>query len=207
MSTHNVKLEACVTNLEEAIQAERYGAHRVEICTRLETEGMTPDTALVSSLCNSLTIPIRVMIRSTETGYEVTADELQDMVDSIIELKTLPIEGFVFGILKNNRIDRASMITLMEAAHPLPITFHKAIDNISYVENDIVWLNEFENIDTILTSGGAIKATEGIDQIHEIKKLFRGEVMAAGKILPEDLEILHPQLALTWYHGRKILGN
>lgn len=205
MSSLNYKLEACVTNLEEAIRAERFGADRVEICIRLETEGMTPDTQLVASLCESLSIPIRVMIRNTESGYEANGNALEEMIHSIHAVKELPIEGFVFGILKNNNIDRPAMQSLIEAASPLVITFHKAIDVLENADKEIVWLNKFENIDTILTSGGAVKATEGIARIQEIKNLFKGNVMAAGKIVPEDLEILHSQLGLDWYHGRKIV--
>ncbi len=205
MSSHTFHLEACVTNLEEAIRAEQLGADRVEICTRLETEGMTPDIDNVSSLCQSLSIPIRVMIRSTEIGYEANEEELQEMINTIFLLKELSIEGFVFGLLKNNKIDRVSMLPLIEAAFPLPVTFHKAIDLVDNADEDIRWLNQFENIDTILTSGGAIKATEGIERIQELKKIFRGNVMAAGKIVPDDLEILHPQLGLKWYHGRRIV--
>jgi copper homeostasis protein len=205
MPDRNYNLEACVTSLEESVTAQQRGADRVEICMRLETEGMTPPTELVSSLCESLTIPIRVMIRSTETGYSVHDDELNEMIHAIQELKTLPIEGFVFGILKNNRIDRPAMQLLIEAASPLAITFHKAIDALEHADEEIEWLNNFENIDTILTSGGAMRATEGIARIQEIKKLFKGNVMAGGKIVPEDLEILHSQLGLNWYHGRKIV--
>lgn len=199
------KLESCVVSLAQAIEAQERGADRVELCIRLETEGMTPDLELATSLCDALHIPIRVMVRTTEEGYEADADVLQQMIESIESLKHLPLDGFVIGVMKGNHIDRESMITLLHHAYPLPVTFHKAIDMSEDLISDIEWLNQFPQVDTLLTSGGAIKAVDGIDQLLEIKAIFNGHVMAAGKIKPEVLTGLHDALRLQWYHGRAIV--
>jgi len=198
-------LEACVVSLAQAMEAEAKGADRVELCTRLETEGMTPDVTLVASLCDQLQIPVRVMVRATEQGYEADAKVLNEMIASITALKTLPIDGFVMGILKDNRIDRDAMLTLLQHAYPVPVTFHKAIDLSKNIAEDLDWINQHPQIDTILTSGGPVKAIDGIDAMLEIKSKFRGQLMAAGKITPEVLPSLHEQLQLEWYHGRAIV--
>jgi copper homeostasis protein len=199
------KVEACVVSLEQAVQAQERGADRVEICSRLETEGMTPDMVLVRSLCQQLQIPVRVMIRSTENGFEVNENQLQEMLQSIIELKSLPVEGFVIGVMRHGRVDRQAMMTLIHHAFPFPITFHKAIDQSNDLLGDIEWLNQFPQIDTLLTSGGAVKATEGIGKILSMKSAFNGNIMEAGKITPVDLPVLHKRLHLGWYHGRAIV--
>lgn len=199
------KLESCVVSLAQAIDAQERGADRVELCIRLETEGMTPDVELASSLCDHLRIPVRVMVRATEEGYEADGDVLQQMIDAIEALKKLPLDGFVFGIMKDNHIDRAAMMTLLHHAYPFHVTFHKAIDMSDDIDDDIKWLNQFAQIDTLLTSGGAIEAVDGIHQLREIKALFKGHVMAAGKITPEVLPQLHEALRLEWYHGRAIV--
>ena len=54
------KVESCVTSLAQAIDAQSRGADRVELCIRLETEGMTPDAELTKSLCDHLHIPVRL---------------------------------------------------------------------------------------------------------------------------------------------------
>jgi copper homeostasis protein len=69
---------------------------------------------------------------------------------------------------------------------------------------DISWLNQFSQIDTLLTSGGMPTAKEGIAQIREMKKYFSGKIMAAGKITPDVLQELHEALQLEWYHGRGV---
>jgi copper homeostasis protein CutC len=73
--------------------------------------------------------------------------------------------------------------------------------------NDLKWLNQFPQIDTILTSGGALNAVDGIEQILMMKKIFNGKIMGAGKIIPKQLSSLHEQLGLDWYHGRNIVGE
>lgn len=198
-------LESCVVSLTQAIEAQARGADRVEVCIRLETEGMTPDVDLISSVCVHLHIPVRVMVRATEVGYEADDYVLQQMIDSVNVLKKLPIDGFVMGVMKNNRIDRAAMKKLFAPAYPLPITFHKAIDLSEDIKDDIEWLNLFSQVDTILTSGSASHAVDGIDKINYLKSIFKGHVMAAGKITPDVLPALHEQLQLQWYHGRGIL--
>jgi copper homeostasis protein CutC len=41
------------------------------------------------------------MIRSTPIGFEASKENMDDMIDSIEQFKTLPIDGFVIGLLKN----------------------------------------------------------------------------------------------------------
>jgi len=197
-------VESCVTSLAQAVDAQTHGADRVELCIRLETEGMTPDFQLVGSLCDQLDIPVRVMVRATTSGFEVDEHALQQMIESIQSLKVLPLDGFVLGVLKNNCIDRDAMQTLLQHAHPFPVTFHKAIDLSTNLSDDIEWLNQISQVDTILTSGGEVKAIDGVHSILSLKSIFKGHVMAAGKITPQVLPGLHEQLLLQWYHGRAI---
>ena len=44
------KLEACVESYDQAIRAFQAGADRIEICSKLETEGMTPGYDLVEKI-------------------------------------------------------------------------------------------------------------------------------------------------------------
>jgi len=168
---------------------------------------MTPDANVVNELCRHLAIPIRVMIRSTPTGFEVNEELLDEMIYSIERFKMLPIEGFVAGLLKNGLVDRDAMEVILRHVDPLPLTFHKAIDESETVMDDVAWMNGFPGIDNILTSGGAIHAIEGMDRILLMKSIFKGTIMAGGKIIPQQITSLHKKLGLEWYHGRGIVGD
>ena len=54
--------EACVETLDEAILAEKKGADRVELCSRLELDGLTPKRKLVKQVLSALSIPIKIMM-------------------------------------------------------------------------------------------------------------------------------------------------
>jgi copper homeostasis protein len=199
------RIEVCVVSYEQAIAADQNGAARLELCSRLETEGMTPGEGLLSTILEKVTIPVRIMIRETEVGFESDASILEKMKWAISQFKSLSIDGFVIGLLKNNRLDREAMKDLIECCVPKPVTVHKAIDHSHDVHDDILWLNQFDNVDTILTSGGQRTALEGIDQILKMKSVFERNIMAAGKITNDQLPFLHTALQLPWYHGRNIL--
>lgn len=204
-TTRAYKLESCVVSLEQALRVQKQGADRVEICANLELDGMTPSYHLTSAVCDRLKIPVRVMIRATSEGFAVDSHLLVEMIRAINEFKHLPIDGFVLGVMKNNRIDREMMEELIHQVTPFPITFHKAIDVSEDIDEDMYWLNQQTCIDTLLTSGGAIKAIDGMAKIKEMKSRFNGEIMAAGKIIPEDLPVLANELQLSWYHGSAIV--
>ena len=198
-------LESCVTSFDSSIIAERRGAHRLEICDRLDIGGMTPDLNLVSMILEKVKIPVRVMIRETETGFEADEEILSKMISSIHKFKTLTIDGFVIGILKNNVVDKNAMELLIKACDPYPITFHKAIDVSNDKWNDIIWMNDHPSIDTILTSGNAEKAMDGVEEICKMKSAFKKDIMAGGKITNDQFPELHDKLQLRWYHGKRIV--
>lgn len=198
-------IESCITTLSEGITAFQKGAQRLEACSRLETEGMTPDVDWVAALCEQVDIPVRVMIRETEQGFEADLDQMQRMLQSIEAFKKIPIEGLVIGVMKNGLIDRDAMQQIFEAAAPFPITFHKAIDQSADVIGDLEWLNKYPIVDTVLTSGGRELVSDGIDQILVMKKIFKGNIMAGGKITQKNLSAIHEALQLQWYHGRNIV--
>lgn len=199
------KVEACVVSFEQAIRAAQHGADRLELCSRLETEGMTPDIDLTTIILENVNVPVRVMIRETEEGFGSDESILLKMESSIRKFKSIPIDGFVIGLTRNNRIDRDATERLIKGCLPLPITIHKAIDQSADVMDDLIWLNQFPTVDTILTSGGKATAREGIDEILKMKVVFKGNIMAAGKITHDQLPMLHLALEVPWYHGRNIL--
>lgn len=200
-------LEACVVTYEQAVLAAQHGADRLELCSRLETEGMTPDIDLTTIILKNVNIPVRVMIRETEEGFGSDERVLLKMESAIRAFKSIPIDGFVIGLIKENRIDRDATVRLIEACEPFPVTIHKAIDHSENVKDELLWLNQFPTVDTILTSGGKATAREGIDEILKMKSVFKGNIMAAGKITYDQLPMVHDALSLSWYHGRNILAH
>ena len=63
----NIVKEACVERLDEAILAEKNGADRIELCSRLDLDGLTPHRNMIQDVINSVKIPVKVMISPATT--------------------------------------------------------------------------------------------------------------------------------------------
>lgn len=211
MSTLQNKIikEACVETLDQAITAEKNGAHRIELCGRLDLGGITPDFDLIQACLRELTIPIKVMIRPRGGDFVYTDLEFQTMLNDIEACKKLGVEEYVFGILKDdNTIDIDRMISLSANVGTAPITFHKAIDEVSDFKLAINQLKEIPEVKYILTSGLAATARLGVDVLKEMIELCGNniKIIAAGKVTNDNIAELHATLDAEEYHGRKIVG-
>jgi copper homeostasis protein CutC len=65
-------LEVIACTVEDAIEAERGGAGRLEVISRFDVGGLTPAPELVREIKAKVSIPVRVMLRESE-GYGVGA--------------------------------------------------------------------------------------------------------------------------------------
>lgn len=131
------------------------------------------------------------------------------MFSQLEELKTLQIGGIVFGVLKKDySLDIEKIKEVAAAALPLPVTLHKCIDLVPDLEAAILELKKIPNLKYILTSGQQATAQKGISTLLRMKKLAapKIKIIAAGKITKGNLESLHEELELEYYHGRRIVS-
>ena len=62
--------ESCVESLSEAISAEKNGANLIELCAKLNEDGLTPSANLIKDVQSNIMIPIKVMIRPRKGDFE-----------------------------------------------------------------------------------------------------------------------------------------
>jgi copper homeostasis protein len=201
-------LEACVDTLENALRAEQNGANRIELCSHLELEGLTPDSDLLESAFKELTIPIHVMIRPRDGNHEYSSDELEQMIKDIRRCKELGAAGVVIGAVHpNGKVDKEATSRLAAEASPMKVIFHKAIDNTPDILEAVLEIRSLPGVTGILSSGGAQTAEEGLETLKKMLALAGPdlEIIAAGKITKENLDRLHHELRARAYHGKKIV--
>ena len=75
--------DACVESINGAFAAEKNGADRIEICSNLELDGLTPSREIVHKLIETLNIPIKVMIRPKAGDFCYNRQEIKEMFDEI----------------------------------------------------------------------------------------------------------------------------
>jgi copper homeostasis protein len=202
--------EACVETLNEAMNSQKQGAHRIELCSRLDLDGLTPSSELIKIVCNALKIPVMVMIRPRAGDFVYSPDEIKRMQEEIQMAKSSGVSGIVFGLLTpGNQIDTANCHLLTAAAFPLPVTFHKAIDLLGDPAEGVRQLKKVSGITRILTSGGKPTASEGAKKIREMIREAEDKIiiLVAGKVTNENVENICQLTGASEFHGRRIVGE
>jgi copper homeostasis protein len=202
--------EACVETFEEAQKAQENGANRIELCSHLELDGLTPSPEMIEKACSELSIPVMVMIRPRGGNFVYSEEELQTMENEIAMAKKIGAEGVVLGLLTpDNQVDVNNTRRLAAAAYPLPVTFHKAIDVMENPVDGVKQLINIEGITRILTSGGQPTAREGARIIREMMQAAgeRITMLVAGKVTSENVDEIAALTGAVELHGRRIAGE
>ena len=200
--------EACVETFEQAITAEKNGADRIEICSNLNLDGLTPSRELVRKLTKTLKIPIKVMIRPKAGDFCYGRYEIKKMFEDIAYFRSLDVYGVVLGVLNdNNTVDINLTNKFVNTAGELEVTFHKAIDSCDNILEELRMIIKNTRISSILTSGGFSDAFAGHEIIKEMIKIAGKNlsIIVAGSITSNNILSLHKLIEGNEYHGRRIV--
>jgi len=200
--------EVCVDSFLDAVNAEKKGANRIELCGRLDLDGLTPSKKLIKKVFSNLNIPIRVMIRPKYPSFIYSDQDIQIMIEDINYCKELGVDGVVLGCLDEDSNFNMNQINLLsEIAKPLNVIIHKAIDKTDSILNSLLLLLKNKNINGVLSSGGknfAIDATETLKKMLDlVPENF--EIINAGGITYKNFNDLHSLIKGKYYHGKKII--
>ncbi|GAK98294.1 cytoplasmic copper homeostasis protein CutC [Nonlabens tegetincola] len=177
-------LEICAANYQSAINAQKAGAHRIELCSELAVGGITPSFGLLKKVIADLNIPVMVLIRPRSGDFVYSKAEFEIMKQDIQLCKELGAAGIVSGVLTSDfKVDIKRTSELIELSRPLPFTFHRAFD---HVENPQQALIDLINLGAhrILSSGQQASAFEGISLLMELQQQAGDEliIMPGGGI-------------------------
>ena len=202
--------EVCVDNITDAINAVKLGADRIEFCSRLDQDGLTPRTEDLISIKKILSCPIRVMVRPHSRSFVYSEQDLKEMKKTINLCKQHDFDGVVFGCLNANMdLDIKKIKYLTELSKPLKVIIHKAIDLTPFTLNSLKQLTEIKQINGVLSSGGKDTAEHGINNLKKMIAISppQFEIISAGKITNKNLDYLHEKIQGNFYHGKKSLVN
>ena len=224
-------LEVCCGNLESVHAAVRGGAQRVELCSQLELDGLTPsweDLRTARSLYPQLRI--HVLIRPRAGDFCYTPAEVETMSKEIETALDLGADGVVIGALtRHGDVDREAMTELcgmvsawaaaralqgglchasndthyFEAESPEPaITFHRAFD---VCRKPFQAMEEIIGLgcSRILTSGQAASVLEGAALIRELRARAAGRIilLPGGGIRPDNARRILEATSCTELHS------
>ena len=203
-------IECCVESLSEALIAEKRGACQLELCSDLANDGLTPDTTLTEKTLETISIPLKVMIRHRKGDFFYDKSDMSIIRNQINSMKLIGIKHIVFGSLTHlNRINLEQIKMVSEWAYPMNVTYHKAIDLTENFFEDTELLLQFKNVKSLLTSGQASTAEKGYLTLKRLLADFGKniKIISAGSITDKNLNKIHNMIRGRYYHGRKILGE
>lgn len=181
---NNLFFEVCCGSAEDAIEAEKGGAHRVELNSDLFHGGLTPTVGSLLTVKKHIHIPVMCMVRPREGGFCYTETEFEVMLSDAECLLKNGADGIVFGFLhENGTVDEERTKKMLSVIGERESVFHRAID----VTPDV-----FQALDTlislgvrrVLTSGQMPTVPMGAETIQKMIRHAAGriEILPGGGI-------------------------
>ena len=203
--------EISIDSIQSAINAERAGAQRVELCAGLSEGGTTPSIGMIKMVRKYTKLQMFVIIRPRGGDFLYSDREFDVMCNDILEAKKNGADGIVSGALTaDGEIDIEKTKKMVELTYPLPFTFHRAFD---MCKNPHEALEQLINIKVsrILTSGQKQSAELGIELLTEIIKLAdeRITIIPGAGINENNIISLIKKTKATEYHfsGKKLFPS
>src|SRR5260370_6497007 len=108
------------------------------------------------------------MVRPRAGDFVDSSEEFTEMKRSVVRAKESGMDGVVLGVLtKEHRVDVERTRELTELARPLPVTYHRAFDEIADLDQALEDIIQ-SGAKRILTSGAAKSALEGAALLGEL---------------------------------------
>lgn len=206
--------EAVASSLVEVETKLKAGANRIELCENMHESGTTPSYGMVkiaSDMCQMYGAELAVMIRPRGGSFVYNWYEFESMQADIQQLKTLPIDYFVFGCLTTeDTLHQFQMQTLIQLAAPIRVVCHMAFDHI-YPTGQSKALQQLIDLGVtrILTHGGPAQSNlfDNLPQLAKWVRQSKGqiEIMPGGGLNYENLDALLELFPFQEVHGTHIV--
>ena len=168
-------LEICVDDPEGLAVALEGGADRIELCSSLDSGGLTPTAGLIAQAALA-PVPVYAMIRPRAGNFYFSALETEAMLQEIDVMRKAGLAGVVLGAsTQDNRLDITLLQRLTARAEGMGLTLHRAFD---LVPDPFEALEQAIDLgfERILTSGQQLKAIDGVDLLQQLVQRAAGRI-------------------------------
>lgn len=199
-----MKTEICCNSFCSAVNAQKGGADRIELCANLEVGGVTPSEEDIRRAVNDLNIRTHVLIRPRGGDFCYSASELDVIEKDILMCKKLGVHAVVLGFLTvEGKIDVALTKRMVRLAAPMDVTFHRAFDEICQNPADALEAVIESGCTRLLTSGCKCTAIQGAETIARLVMQARGRItiLAGSGLTPSNVAQLITETGVDEVHG------
>ena len=182
--------------------AQAAGAHRIELCDNPFEGGTTASYGFIKTARENLSIELYPIIRPRGGDFLYSEIEFEVMKADIENCKSLGCDGVVIGILNaDGTVDKKRCKQLVEIAHPMKVTFHRAFDRTNdpfKAMEDIISIG----CERILTSGQKNLATDGEELLNKLVKQANNRIiiMPGSGVKSDNIETLVKNTNATEFH-------
>lgn len=182
--------------------AQAAGAHRIELCDNPFEGGTTASYGFIKTARENLSIELYPIIRPRGGDFLYSEIEFEVMKADIENCKSLGCDGVVIGILNaDGTVDKKRCKQLVEIAHPMKVTFHRAFDRTNdpfKAMEDIISIG----CERILTSGQKNLAIDGEELLNKLVKQANNRIiiMPGSGVNSDNIEILVKNTNATEFH-------
>lgn len=196
--------EVCTGNEQSVVQAVAGGAQRVELCSALSLDGLTPSIGLLREVRSRFpALTLQVLIRPREGNFVYSEEEIRIM-EHDIEAALPFADGIVCGALTpQGAVDGQVLKRLLVASAGKPFTFHRAFDACS--QPDLAALDQLmeAGCTRLLTSGRCATAWEGRDNLKRYVEHVGNDliILAGGGVKGSNARTLMSFTGVREIHG------
>jgi copper homeostasis protein len=198
-------LEVIACSVEDAVNAEKGGADRLEVISGFEFGGYTPPLDLVREIQNAVRIPLRVMLRE-EACYGLTEVVSMERLFCVAnELDKMNVDGVVLGFLQGGQVDVSLTGKVLACAPNLNATFHHAFEETDDKSAAIEAIKDIGQVDRILAHGGMGSTAQRIELLGGYAASADPEIqiIAGGRIDVQLIRELRRRTQIREFH----IGN
>ncbi|MGE4197631.1 MAG: copper homeostasis protein CutC [Phycisphaerales bacterium] len=124
-------IEIAVDSTADAIAAARHGADRIELCSRLDLDGLSPTPADVREVKARTALPVVAMLRLRAGPFTCERDELSRVLELVDAFRDAGADGVVFGFLtRAGGIDETACAEVSRRAAGMQRVFHRGFDRL-----------------------------------------------------------------------------
>lgn len=197
-------LEIIATNLADVESINNSDADQIELVSNLLKGGLSPKLDLVEKAIQISKLPIHVMLRPHYRNFIYTSAEFENILQYLKKITTLnqAPAGVVFGSLTaQNQIDKNQLQQIINHKKQLKLIFHRAFDELSDYKMGMQTLNQFPEVEGLLTSGTKAKAINALTELKQLVKLSKtATVMVGSGVNATNLKTLAEQTGASAFH-------
>lgn len=194
-------LEICVDSVESAQAAVAGGADRLELCGNLLIGGTSPSPFLIEAV-KKLDIPVRVLLRPRFGDFLYTSSEKEILLKEVEMCRSMGVDGVVLGALQaDGTLDVPFLTSLVQAAGSMGKTLHRAFDVCADAQQGLETAVAL-GFDTILTSGQAATAADGLETLAQLQKQAQGRItlLAGSGVSADNIALIRDRTGITSFH-------